>query len=69
MVCNVTDFLERTAGRFPERTAVVDRNGGITYETFRRGVGQIACALIRAGLRRQSVAVCLEKDGAALQAI
>lgn len=69
MVCNVTDFLERTAERFPERTAVVDGVREIRYGAFRREARQIGSAVAGLGLWRQSVVVYLEKGVAALEAI
>ena len=61
MIYNVTDYLERSAGRIPERIAVRDAKGEYTWAQLREQSRKTATALIKAGARR-GVAVYGEKS-------
>ena len=45
MICNVLDYLERSAARQPEKDAVVDENKRYTYEQLRLCSARIGTAL------------------------
>ena len=61
MIYNVTDYLERSAERIPERIAVRDAKGEYTWAQLREQSRKTATALIKAGARR-GVAVYAEKS-------
>lgn len=69
MISNMTDYLERTAERFPDKTAFVDSEREISYAAFREEVRRAASAIIASGIRKGSVVIYLDKNITALQAI
>lgn len=69
MISNMTDYLERTAERFPDKTAFVDSEREISYAAFRKEVRQVAFALVERGLFRQPVIVYLDKTITAISAM
>lgn len=69
MISNMTDYLEQTAVRFPDKTAFVDSEREICYRDFRREVRRTASVIIARGIRRESVVVFLDKNITALQTI
>lgn len=69
MIGNITDYLERTAKRFPNKTAFVDSEREICYQDFRKEVRRVASALIGKSLFRQPVVVYLDKTISAIAAM
>jgi len=60
---NVTEWLDRTARRFPDRTAIVDESGLLSFREYRQKSLAIARELILRGIRRREpVAVYIEKS-------
>lgn len=56
------DYLERSACRYADKTAVADIHGRITYEELNTRAGEIATELLEAGCRHESVAVYAVKS-------
>ena len=66
---NVLEYLEDTAHRFPDKVAVEDPNGTVTFKTLRQKAQQIGCYLKSQGLtRNKPVAVLLPKSIQAIEA-
>jgi len=64
---NVTEWLDRTAERFPDRTAIVDAWETLSFGAYRRKALAIAHALISHGVGpREPVAVYMEKSAKVL---
>lgn len=60
---NILEFIENSAVRYPDKLAVADENGGLTYsriESFSRKIGAWILAEIR-GVRNKAIAVLLDK--------
>lgn len=57
-----TDYLEATAAKYPDKTAVVDENRSISFREVRTEAHHVAAALIQAGIFKKPVAVFLEKS-------
>lgn len=47
------DFIDETAGRWPERNAVIDSAGGLTYGQFRDQIDRLALHLLGLGFRKE----------------
>lgn len=69
MISNMTDYLEQTAVKFPDKTAFVDSEREINYADFRTEVRQVASALIGRELFRRPVIVYLDKTITAIAAM
>ena len=64
---NVTEWLDRTAKRFPDRTALVDAWETLTYGQYREKALAIARALISKEISaKEPVVVYLEKSAKTL---
>lgn len=61
MMKNVTEWLDRTAERYPDRTAFTDEGKTVTYAELAAQARAIAGGLIRLGIFKQPVAVFLPK--------
>ncbi len=62
---DITQLLERAAARFPDRPAVEDDGGELTYAALRRRSRAVASALLERGAdRTRPVAVYLPKNAA-----
>ena len=61
MIYNITDYLERSAERFPEKTAVRDAKGEYTWAQLREQSRRTATALLKTGARR-GIAVYADKS-------
>ena len=60
---NILEFIENSAARYPDKLAVADENGGLTYsqlESFSRKIGAWILAEIK-GVRNKAIAVLLDK--------
>lgn len=60
---NILEFIENSAARYPDKLAVADENGGLTYsqlESFSRKIGAWILAEIK-GVRNNAIAVLLDK--------
>ena len=68
-VMAVTDFLEKTAKRLPDKTAFVDPERSLTFKELQAEAKHTAAALIRAGLLRKPVAVFMEKSASTVAAV
>lgn len=63
---NVTEYLERTAAAFPDKTAVTDEYGSLTFGELRNNARRAACGLKI--MRNTPVPVLMEKSSAAVTA-
>lgn len=63
---SVLSYLEDDAARIPERTAVVDERGSLTYAELRRAARRAGSALAARGTARRAVIVYMEKGAEAL---
>ena len=61
MIRVVTDYLEETAERFPNKTAFVDGVKSITFGELRENALRIANGMIRKELFKKPIAIFLEK--------
>ena len=60
---NILEFIENSAARYPDKLAVADENGGLTYsqlEIFSRKIGAWILTEIK-GVRNKAIAVLLDK--------
>lgn len=60
---NILEFIENSAARYPDKLAVADENGGLTYsqmESFSRKIGAWILAEIK-DVRNKAIAVLLDK--------
>ena len=64
---NVLEYLEKTAARLPEKTAVVEENGAISYAELLANARRIGSALAAKTPPRRPVPVLMEKGIAALE--
>ena len=58
----VTDYLEQTAQRLPNKTAFVDEQRSITFAELRAEAMKIADVLIERGFFKQPIAIFLDKS-------
>lgn len=58
----VTDHLNRTVARWPEKIAFVDDRRALTYIQFQKEAHAIAMPMIQRGIRRQPIVVFLNKS-------
>ena len=49
---NVGRLLSNSAQKYPERLAIISQEGRWTFETFDQRTGQLAGAMVNAGLRK-----------------
>ena len=66
---NVLEYLENSARKFPEKTAVIDPHVQRSYASFVQRAKKIGSALLTHAEPRQPVAVCMEKGVEALEAM
>lgn len=66
---NVLEYLERSAREKPDKIAVSDPSGSMTYSELERAAKRIGSALAAVSPPRRAVAVCMEKSAAALTAL
>ena len=62
----VTDYLEVTANKFPDKPAFIDEHSSFTFRDLQDSAKRIATRLIDAGLYKEPVAVAL---GQSVQAV
>ena len=65
---SITDYLNHTAEKFPEKIAFVDEKRAITFSDLRMEARKVASVLIRMGVRRQPIAVFLDKSASCVAA-
>ena len=58
----ITDYLENTAARFPDKTAIVDDEKELTFAQLRDASRRVASGLLQMGIFHQPVAVYLEQS-------
>ncbi|MBR2779295.1 MAG: amino acid adenylation domain-containing protein [Firmicutes bacterium] len=69
MTRSVVEYLERSAARFPDKTAVDDGSTALTYRQLRSGARRIGAALAeRVQAVREPVAVFLDKTAESIMA-
>ena len=63
MNSSILEWMEETAGRFPNKTAIIDANGSITYAEYHQKALAIARSIIKLSdsTRKIPVVVYLEK--------
>ena len=66
---NVLEYLEKTAGEMPGKTAVIDPDGSVTYAELLQNARRAGSALTAVTEPGRPVAVCMEKSVAALTAL
>ena len=59
---NVTEFLEERAAEFPNKTAIIDANGHLSFNEFRQYSRKIATEVIKNDIFRSPVVIFLEKS-------
>lgn len=59
---SVLSYVERSARRAPQSTAVVDESASLTYAELEEQARRIGSTLIDAGSSRRAVVVCMEKS-------
>lgn len=62
MISNVTYWLDNTAEKYPEKTAIVDSNKSVTFKQLSDGAKAIATRLVELELFKKPVVVFLEKS-------
>lgn len=62
MMTSITNYLDITAKKFPDKVAFVDEKRSITFSELRTESRKIASALIRAGKHHQPIAIFLDKS-------
>ena len=67
MTIHVLSYLERSAERFPEKTAVTDEFGSVTYDALLRDSRRMGTALARRIQPGQGVGVYMEKSAQTLE--
>ena len=67
MAIHVLSYLERSAERFPEKTAVTDEFGCVTYDALLRDSRRMGTALARRIRPGQAVGVYMEKSAQTLE--
>lgn len=68
MLHTVTQYLRKSAERYPKHTAFVDKNNLLTYEEVLVRSEKIAHELIEAGLFKRPIAVYMQKNSCELAA-
>jgi amino acid adenylation domain-containing protein len=68
MLTNITQYLDATAAKFPDKVAFSDGESSITFAELRDTSRRIASELLRRGITRQPVAVFMEKSPRAIAA-
>ena len=66
---NVLEYLEASARRLPDKTAVSDPQSALSYRALWQDARRIGSALLPHAAPRQPVAVCMEKSVMALTAM
>ena len=66
MIYSVLDFLEKSTARFPNKCAVIDENGRLTYAEFLEKSLRIGTGLAKIIEPRQPVGVYMDKSADAL---
>ena len=61
MLTNILQYLEETAGRLPEKTALSDGRDSLTFSELRSAARSVGSALLREGFRSEPVAILMEK--------
>ena len=61
MIKTITDYLDATALRLPEKIAFVDEHRSVTFAEVREESRRVASALADLGIRKQPVAVFMDK--------
>ena len=65
----VSDMLDRTAERYPDKTGFTDSEGTVTFGELRERSRRLASAVCRTGLRHRPVAVYLPKSIRCIEAM
>lgn len=66
MIRNITDYLERTAALWPDKAAVTDKSGSVSFARLRADARAIGTALARRGVAQTPVVIFLEKSARCL---
>ena len=62
MITNVTEWLDMAAQKYPSKNALIDATAAYTFAEVQRRARKIAAELISKKIRRQPVAVYMEKS-------
>lgn len=62
MIRKVTDYLEATAARLPEKEAISDKKRSLAFAALRDEARHIGTSLVQAGIFKQPVAIFLDKS-------
>ena len=66
MAIIVSDYLRKSAEIYPDKAAVIDNKGPVTFSEWLQGAESIAGNLIEAGLFKKPVAVLMHKSSACM---
>ena len=70
MIKSITDYLDRTSARFPDKTAFADDKRQMTFAELKREAYQIASAICgQAGCRKKPVAIYMDKQSECVAAM
>lgn len=62
MIRNVTEYLDYSAEKYPDKTAFVDRHTDMTYSELKNAAYHLAMGMIKEGIFKKPVGVYLEKS-------
>ena len=60
MIRNVTEYLDYSAEKYPDKTAFVDRHTDMTYSELKNAAYHLAMGMIKEGIFKKPVGVYLE---------
>ena len=66
MTANVVEWLDKTADRFPDKRAIWDEDGGVTFSEYRNKALAIAREIIEAGIEKKPIVVYFKKSAKVL---
>ena len=69
MITRLTDFLDETAARLPDKTAYIDQERSLTFSQLQEEARHIAQGLINHGWHKKPIALFLEKSVSCIAAI
>ena len=62
MQINISQWLDKTAEKFPNKVAFCDENKEVTFEEFRKSALKIATVLVSKKMYKQPIAIYMEKS-------
>ncbi|MCL1904421.1 MAG: amino acid adenylation domain-containing protein [Oscillospiraceae bacterium] len=68
MIINITEYLDLTAEKYPDKLAFSDVKTSLTFAQLRDASRRIACGLIEDGLHKEPIVIFMEKSPATIAA-